>query len=306
MQINAFSSEARSKAISTLLSIAQQCDGVRCDMAMLMTNSVFSRTWKEKAGQALEKEFWEEIIVAVKNEFPDFKFIAEVYWDMEFELMQQGFDYCYDKKLYERLANDSAQRVNEHLKADWDYQSKLLRFIENHDEPRAITVFGTEASKAAVVITSTLPGARLIFEGQTREIKLPVQLGRTATEEDDVALMEFYDNLLKIIPGREFDNGKWSLCKVKTVDSSDNSFNNIISYQWWTDKDRLLIVVNYSLISSKAHLIIEDIDFGLFNWKFTDLLTRNQYIYKGKDLRENGLYIELEGWNSHIFRVEKA
>lgn len=308
VQINAFSSEARSKAINTLLSIAQQCDGVRCDMAMLMTNSVFSRTWEEKAGPALEKEFWEEIIVAVKNKFPDFKFIAEVYWDMEFELMQQGFDYCYDKKLYERLANDSAQRVNEHLKADWDYQSKLLRFIENHDEPRAITVFGTEASKAAVVITSTLPGARLIFEGQTRgyEIKLPVQLGRAATEEDNIALMEFYDNLLKIIPGREFDNGKWSLCKVKPVGSSDISFNNIISYQWWTDKDRLLIVVNYSLISSKAHLIIEDIDFGLFNWKFTDLLTRNEYIYKGKDLRENGLYIELEGWNSHIFRVEKA
>ena len=277
-------------------------------MAMLMTNSVFSRTWEEKAGSAFEKEFWEEIIVAVKKKFPDFKFIAEVYWDMEFELMQQGFDYCYDKKLYERLANDSAQRVNEHLKADWDYQSKLLRFIENHDEPRAITVFGTEASKAAVVITSTLPGARLIFEGQTRgyEIKLPVQLGRAAIEEDDITLMEFYDNLLNIIPGREFDNGKWSLCKVKPVDPNDNSFNNIISYQWWTDKGRLLIVVNYSLITSKAHLIIEDIDFGLFDWKFTDLFTRNEYIYKGEDLRENGLYIELEGWNSHIFRVEKA
>jgi hypothetical protein len=118
--------------------------------------------------------------------------------------------------------------------------------------------------------------------------------------------MEFYNNLLKIIPGREFDNGEWSLCKVKPASSSDYSFNNIISYQWWTDKDRLLIVVNYSLISSKAHLIIEDIDFGLFNWKFTDLFTRNEYIYKGKDLRENGLYIELEGWNSHIFRVEKV
>jgi hypothetical protein len=118
--------------------------------------------------------------------------------------------------------------------------------------------------------------------------------------------MEFYDNLLKIIPGREFDNGKWSLCKVKPVISSDNSFNNIISYQWWTDKDRLLIVVNYSLISSKAHLIMEDIDFELFNWKFTDLFTRKEYIYKGKNLRENGLYIELEGWTSHIFRVEKA
>ncbi len=54
VQINAFSTEARSKAVNTLLSIAEQCDGVRSDMAMLMTNSVFSKTWGEKAGSPLE------------------------------------------------------------------------------------------------------------------------------------------------------------------------------------------------------------------------------------------------------------
>jgi hypothetical protein len=29
--------------------------------------------------------------------------MAEVYWDMEWTLQQQGFDYCYDKRLYDRL-----------------------------------------------------------------------------------------------------------------------------------------------------------------------------------------------------------
>ncbi len=308
VQINAFSSEARSKAVNTLLSIAEQCDGVRCDMAMLMINDVFSKTWGEKAGLPLENEYWVDIISAVKEKYPNFKFIAEVYWDLEWDLIQQGFDFCYDKRLYERLIKSNVQSIKEHLNADITYQNKLLRFIENHDEPRAVAAFGAEASMAASIITLTLPGARLIYEGQTHgyEIKIPVQLGRGPTEEDNIAITEFYDKLLKIVPGREFDNGKWSLCKVKPAGSSDNSFNNIISYQWQADKDRLLIVVNYSLISSKAHLIIEDIDFGLLNWKFTDLLTRNEYIYKGEDLRENGLYIELEGWNSHIFRVEKA
>ena len=308
VQINAFSSETRSKAINTLLSIAEQCDGVRCDMAMLTTNEVFSKTWGEKAGLPLENEYWVDIISAVKEKYPNFIFIAEVYWDMEWDLIQQGFDYCYDKKLYERLTKFNVQSIKEHLKVDMIYQNKLLRFIENHDEPRAISIFGAEASKAAAVITSTLPGARLIFEGQTRgyEIKLPVQLGRAPTEEDNIDLMEFYDRLLKIIPGREFDNGNWSLCETKSVDSIDSSFNNIISYQWWTDKDRLLIVVNYSLNGSKAHLQIGDIDFGLFNWKFTDLFTKKDYIYNGKDLHEHGLYIELKPWNSHIFCVEKV
>ncbi len=308
VQINAFSSEARSKAINTLLSIAQQCDGVRCDMAMLMTNNVFSKTWGEKAGTPPEKEFWEEIILTVKNKYPDFKFIAEVFWDMEWELIQQGFDYCYDKRLYECLASFNVQSVRYHLKAELDYQNKLLRFIENHDEPRAITVFGSEASKAASVIASTLPGARLIFEGQTRgyKIKIPVQLGRGAIEEDDIFIMEFYDKLLRVIPGGAFNEAKWSLCETKPAGISDNSYNNFISYQWLTKDQRLLIAVNYSSSSSKAHVIIDNINYGLFDWRFTDLLTGNDYNYRGKNLNENGLYIELDGWKSHIFRVEKV
>lgn len=308
IQINAFSPEARSKIIKTLLSIAQQCDGVRCDMAMLMTNSVFSKTWSDKAGSLPEKEFWEEIIQSVKNKYPDFKFIAEVYWDMEWDLIQQGFDYCYDKKLYECLTSLKVQSVRDHLKVDLDYQNKLLRFIENHDEPRAVPTFGYEASKAASVIALTTPGARLIFEGQTRgyKIKLPVQLGRGAIEEDDINLIEFYDKLLRGAPGREFDVAEWSVCETKPVGMNDNSHNNIISYQWSIDDQRLLITVNYSSYSSKAHIIIDNINYEFFNWRFTDLLTGNEYNYKGEDLNKNGLYIELDGWKSHIFRVEKV
>ncbi|MFX0048967.1 MAG: alpha-amylase family glycosyl hydrolase [Candidatus Hermodarchaeota archaeon] len=307
VQINAYSSEARSKAINTLLSIAQQCDGVRCDMAMLMTNDVFSKTWGEKAGTPPEKEFWEEIIQSVKNRYPEFKFIAEVYWDMEWDLIQQGFDFCYDKKLYEYLTNFNVQSIRDHLKADIDYQNKLLRFIENHDEPRAITAFGSEASKAAFIIASTIPGARLIFEGQTHgfKIKIPVQLGRRAIEEEDINILEFYDKILRIIPGREFDEAIWLVCDIKPVSINDNSYTNIISHQWLLGEKRLVIVANYSSNPSKAHIIINEINYGQSNWRFTDLLTEQEYNYKGTNLNEYGLYIELDGWKSHIFLVEE-
>jgi len=308
VQINAFSAEARSKAINTLLSIAQQCDGVRCDMAMLMTTSVFNKTWGDKAGSFPETEFWEEIILAVKKKYPDFKFIAEVYWDMEWDLIQQGFDYCYDKRLYERLASFNVENIKNHLEADLDYQSKLLRFIENHDEPRAITTFEYEPSKAASVIATTLPGACLIFEGQTRgsRIKIPVQIGRRPVEEEDIDLKGFYEKLLRAIPGKEFDDANWSLCNAKLAGQDDESYKNIISYQWLTEDQILLIAVNYSSNYSKAHIITNNINYGQNNWRFTDLLVGNEYNYKGKDLENYGLYIELEGWKSHIFRVEKV
>ncbi|MHA1468672.1 MAG: hypothetical protein ACTSP6_11435, partial [Promethearchaeota archaeon] len=152
------------------------------------------------------------------------------------------------------------------------------------------------------------PGANLIYDGQTRgyEIKMPVQLGRGPTEEDNIVITGFYDKLLKIVPGKEWDEAKWILCDVKPSDSNDTSFGNIISYQWLKDEQRLLIVVNYNPNPSKAHVIINEIAYGIFDWCFTDLLNEKEYKYKGADLDENGLYVELEGWKSHIFRVDKV
>jgi len=46
----------------------------------------------------------------VKARFPDLLFMAEAYWDMEWTLQEQGFELCYDKRLYDRLAHDSASR----------------------------------------------------------------------------------------------------------------------------------------------------------------------------------------------------
>jgi glycosidase len=307
IQINAFSEDARQKSISTLLSIAELCDGVRCDMAMLMTNKVFKKTWGEKAGLIAEKEFWEEVIPAVKKKFPHFLFIAEVYWDMEWELQQQGFDFCYDKRLYDRLSHENVQNIKIHLDADWNYQTRLIRFIENHDEPRAITKFGEKRSCAAAILAMTLPGARLIHEGQMEgfKIKLPVQLGRRQTEERNQNLFAFYQKLLMIVPGKDLCNVQWSICKIDPVGSDNTSFKNLISYVWRMDDIYFLIVVNYSRDPSKGHIRIDPIIYGSDNWIFTDLLHQREYLYKGDDLDNYGLYVELPAWEGHLFEIKK-
>jgi len=307
IQINAFSKEAREKTQKTLLQIATLCDGVRCDMAMLVTNDVFKRTWGEKAGSEPEKEFWEDIIPEVKKEFPNFIFIAEVYWDMEWTLQQQGFDYCYDKRLYERLVHGNAQTIKAHLNAEWNYQSKLVRFIENHDEQRALSVFGEEKSKAAAIIALTLPGAKLIHERQMHgyKVKLPVQLGRREIEEVNKSLLDFYRNLLRVVPDEGFDKDNWYICEVKPIKSSDSSYTNIISYFWGNNSLYRLIVVNYSPNLAKAHIKINQLNYGSNNWNFCDLLTQKEYIYKGDDLNKYGLYINLSAWNGHIFDIKR-
>ena len=46
-----FNPRLRQAVLETVSSIAGQCDGIRCDMAMLLLNSIFERTWGSRAGQ---------------------------------------------------------------------------------------------------------------------------------------------------------------------------------------------------------------------------------------------------------------
>ena len=307
VQINAFASEARLRAINTLLGIAEQCDGVRCDMAMLMTNDTFNRTWGTRAGSIPDTEFWEEVIPAIKKETPNFIFIAEVYWDMEWNLQQQGFNYCYDKRLYERMIRENSQSLNEHFQADIEYQKKLLRFIENHDEQRAASVLGDERSRAAAIITMTLPGARLVHEGQLQghKIKTPVQLRRRPVEDDEEELYQFYQRLLTAAPDRLLGEGSWTLCKVESLSEYDHTSLNLIAYQWRIPERRQLTIVNFSPFFARAHIKINDIDYGTEEWTFSDILNHKVYYYKGEDLDFNGLYVDLGPWRGHIFEIRK-
>ena len=72
--------------------------------------------------------FWPKATQRVREQVPGFCFMAEVYWDLEWTLQQQGFDYAYDKRLYDRLREGHARPVREHFQAGLDYQNKLARF----------------------------------------------------------------------------------------------------------------------------------------------------------------------------------
>ena len=245
LQLNSFSEAYRQEAIHELKEIAAFCDGVRCDMAMLMMNHIFRKTWNERGGHPLHHEFWVDIISAVKQVFPEFKFLAEVYWDLGWQLQQQGFDYCYDKRLYERLLYENVGSIKSHLHAEWDYQSKLVRFVENHDEARAAAAFGTQRSLAAAAISLTLPGARLFHDGQQngKRMKFPVELGRAPQEPVQADIRDFYQRFLRHLSAEMKKDGEWRLFHI---DGQDYWHSPFIAYVWDYGRTMLLVMVNYS------------------------------------------------------------
>jgi hypothetical protein len=307
LQLNAFHPGLRQAATETLLSIGEQSDGARCDMAMLMMNPVFERTWAHRAGNRPETEYWINIISAVKRANPNFLFVAEAYWDLEWELQQQGFDFCYDKRLYDRLEHDNAESVRLHLCADSAYQEKLVRFIENHDEPRAAATFSPEKHRAAAITTSTLPGMKLFHQGQFngRKVRLPVFLGRAPEEPNDQGISNFYEKLLRTVNSDVFRGGQWSLCEREGWPDNP-SYQNIVAWNWVKNETRYLIVVNLSDRTSQAQVRVPWPEIGGESLHVLDMLSDAWYERAGDEMRGPGLYVELGPWSYHLFRVSRT
>ncbi len=305
-QLNAFSAAYRSKAVAALNAIAGQCDGVRCDMAMLLTNRIFAQTWGDRGGAMPPTEFWEVVIPAIKQQQPGFLFMAEVYWDMEYELQQQGFDYTYDKRLYDRTLDGNARTIGLHLIADPAYQAHMVRFTENHDEKRTTMAHGPGRDLASAVLVATLPGAALFHDGQMmgHMVKLPVQLGRRPAEPDNQEIATFYRMLLGEACHPVYKTGTWQGREMHSAWDLNASHRSLIAYSWRAGEERRLIVINFSNHSSQGRVPLPDFDLRGRAWNLFDALHLTEYDRDGNEIADAGIYIDLLPWQSHIFRFK--
>ena len=284
-----------------LLRISGQCDGVRCDMAMLVLPEVFEKTWGRIA-----QPFWPVITKKIREKNPDFLFMAEVYWDLEWALQQQGFDYAYDKRLYDRLCEGHARAVREHFYAGLDYQDKLARFLENHDEPRAAATFDQNTHEAAAVITFLSPGLRFFHQGQfTGMIKrISPHLVRAPHEPINTELQKFYRVLLNVIKKPIFRNGKWSLLECKPAWHGNNTWDSFLAFAWeGTDGNRVVVCVNYSPYFGQCYVTLPFPELAGNQWQFHDLMSEASYDREGNDLLRSGLYLDIAAWSYHVFEI---
>ena len=287
--------------IEELLRIADQCDGVRCDMAMLILPEVFEKTWGRKADL-----FWPKATKIVRERVPDFCFMAEVYWDLEWNLQQQGFDYTYDKRLYDRLHDGQAKVVREHFYAEPDYQFKLARFLENHDEPRAASAFEINSHKAAAVITFLSPGLRFFHQGQFegRKKRISPHLVRAPHETIDPDLQKFYTELLTVIKKTIFRDGSWRLLQCIPAWDGNPSSESFLAFAWeGTNGGLALVTVNYAPHASQCYIRLPISELADESVRFRDLMSDAIYDRQGNEVLSGGIYLDMPAWAYHIFEV---
>jgi hypothetical protein len=311
LQLNYRHMELREARKEELTAIADRCDGLRCDMAMLLLPEVFQRTWGEKAkprdgSQAVDEPFWPEGIALVHKHHPDFLFLAEVYWDLEWTLQQEGFNYTYDKRLYDRLKVKDAGAVRGHLHAEMAFQEHCARFPENHDEERAAAVFPAEVHQAAAVLTYLSPGMRFFHGGQLEgwKAKVPVHLTRRPAEAADPVLAGFYRKLLDCLRQPAVRNGCWRLLDCRTVWPGNPTWLFFIAFLWeGPERQRLLVVVNYGPAKGQCFVQLPLDDLKGRQFLLRDLLSPARYDRSGDEIAERGLFVEQPGWGFNVFQL---
>jgi Alpha amylase, catalytic domain len=310
VQVNFFSPDLRDALVSELLRIAQVADGVRCDMAMLGLNSIFERVWGSVIWSYPRpgREFWPYAIEKVKQQRPDFLFLAEVYWGLEGELQEMGFDFTYDKALYDYLRSDSPSDIRRRLEVDAPRQQRWVRFIENHDEARAVTAFGPGQSRAAAIVLATVPGLRLFHDGQleAKRVRLPVQLGREPAEPPDPEISQFYHRLLSICNSAAFHEGEWRVLGVRQAWESNQSYQNLLAWAWRHEAQTKIVVVNYAPHFSQGRLNLRIPEGDGASITLRDELNDRVYVRNVNELHSQGLYVELGPWGAHILDLRAS
>jgi hypothetical protein len=300
----------RAAMTELLASIAERCDGVRCDMAMLLLNEVFAKTWAqfEVSGSPPASEFWAAAVAATKQAHPGFLFLAEAYWGLEERLQALGFDYTYDKTLYDGLVARDATGVQRHL---FEVPARVLaagaHFLENHDEPRIASLLSPAEQRAAALVILGLPGMRFLHDGQLKgaRLKPPVQLARRAVESAQADVESLYERLLTVLPGTAVGTGRGELCRPRAAWAGNPTAGNFVIMQWQKGAPEFdLVVVNLASHRSQCYAPLSVEHLTAHNWRMRDLLGSEQHSRSGEDLQSQGLYLDLPAHGAQLFRFE--
>jgi glycosidase len=314
-QLNYRHPDLRAAMTAELARVAARCDGVRCDMAMLLEPEVFTATWGDRSvpadgTPAADAPFWPDAIAAVCAQRPGFVLMAEVYWDLEWQLQQHGFDYTYDKRLYDHLRSGDAAAVRGHLTAAPEFQARSARFLENHDEPRAAATFADPAvHQAAAVVTFLCTGLRFLHEGQLegRRVKAPLHLRRRPDEPRDPVLAGFYDRLLGVLADPVLRDGHWQLLQVGPAREGNQSHDSYVVAGWSVDVDsplRWLVAVNLSDQQAQCRVVLATV---LGTGETVHLVDRmhddTAYERDVADTVAHGLFLDLGPHGYYVFDI---
>jgi hypothetical protein len=281
-----------------LNTLAGMCDGLFCATASLICAGMFRITWGGDF-EGEDPEFWPDAIASVKKQYPDFAMIAESNGDGSVSaagLFQFGFDFAYDKRLYDLIIARNVPGIFVHLRATGENQRRMVRFIEPRGETRIGSGLGNEYRRPAAVLATTLPGMRLLHQGQ---------LQAAGAEQAGASLAFWYRALLHSLRHPVIRMGQWTLLDVREAWPWNWSFEKILAYCWRLGEHRRLVVINFADHPSQAFVSLRSLNLAEGPWRLQDEIGPDKYIRQGNELTGRGLFLYMLEFGCSIMRIER-
>ena len=258
-------------------------DAFRCDMA-----------------EMVPADFWAWATTRVREQYPDIRFIGEVYNPNEYRhYIASGFDYLYDKVgMYDAMRDVVCHRRDtDAITWAWqqtdDIRDHMLYFLENHDEQRVASDFfagsGEKAVPALVVNALMQQNPFMLYFGQEwgeRGMDAEGFSGRDGrtTIFDYWSLQPRYNALTQIY------NKVLNIARSEKAVSEGLMFDVMYANQQYrqqyaflrkADKETLFVVANFADVPVTIDITIPSHAFDYLDllekaYKAVDLLTGNQ------------------------------
>ncbi|MBN1822679.1 MAG: tRNA-dihydrouridine synthase, partial [Endomicrobiales bacterium] len=291
---------------------------VRLDMLNLLDREAFRKLWHPESTAFYEhwpRDIYEEVS-EILDEYPRLVIIAEAYGDIVEYLRELHPRFVvFNKGIRDSIVQGDVQAVRRYLMSPTSQMERDVHFLATHDinEPNAWSR-GKDFIKAALALYATIPGVFYLHYRTAQGLdQMPIQqlVDKTGVSADE-EMQKWCGSLVAKTALAEIKRGDLYVC--------DTSNPNLLAYARKLGHRRTLVVINITNAPQKGHVFLPP------DWKtqlprnyvFADVFyelkrpetkgrsgVEPEYVYPGSEIARNGIYIELDPEDAHIFKISE-
>ncbi len=289
---------------------------------------------REEFNRHFPKEFWREVVDTIAEKAPDTLLLAEAFWLLEgYFVRTLGMHRVYNSAFMNMLKMEDNAKYRQTIKNVLEFSPAVLQrfvnFMNNPDEETAIAQFGKDDKYFGIAMMMvTLPGLPMFGHGQIEGFaeKYGMEYPRAYWDEvpDENLIRRHEREIFPLMKKRYLFSGAPHFAFYDFVTPEGWVDENVFAYSNRAGMERALILYNNAFNTTRGriyrsspinigsvespNLITRTLgealglksDPGIF-YIFHDTRKDMDYIYSGQHLCEQGIYIELRGYEYYAF-----
>ena len=287
---------------------------------------------KEQFDEVFPVEFWREVVDRVAQEVPDTLLLAEAFWLMEgYFVRTLGMHRVYNSAFMNMLRNEENAKYRQLIKNTLEFDPEILKryvnFMNNPDEKTAVEQFGKGDKYFGIcTLMATMPGLPMFGHGQIEGFaeKYGMEYYRPYWDEepDNYLIQRHQHDIFPLLKHRELFSGVNDFLLFDFFTGEDRVNEDVFSYTNGSGYNRVLVVYHNHFGATKGWIkssagylnkttgqvenqaLFEGLRLHPAQNRFVifrDNHSGLQFIRSTEEIRDKGLYFELDAYQYHVF-----